>query len=84
MRLIKLKLKTASSNILVGSGAYQDLHGLLRDEGLDDSFLVVSQRNVLESIDRHPLRKDPIVLIPDGERARLFEPWRGFSTGCSN
>ena len=72
MRLIKLKLKTASSNILVGSGAYQGLHGLLRDEGLDDSFLVVSQRNVLESIDRHPLRKDPIVLIPDGERAKTL------------
>ena len=72
MRRIKLKLKTASSNIIVGSGAYQHLHGLLREEGLDDSFLVVSQQNVLESVDRHPLLKDPIVLIPDGERAKTL------------
>ena len=56
----------------MGSGAYQHLHGLLREEGLDDSFLVVSQQNVLESVDRHPLREDPIVLIPDGERAKTL------------
>ena len=72
MRRIKLKLKTASSNILVGSGAYLSLHALLREEGLDDSFLVVSQPNVLESVDTRPLRKYPIALIPDGERAKTL------------
>jgi 3-dehydroquinate synthase len=72
MHKIKLKLKAASSNILVGRGLYGQLPRLLDDEGLSGPFLVVSQPGVLGAIDNRPLERNPVALIPDGEKAKTL------------
>ena len=70
MRNIKLKLKTASSHILVGCGAYSQLGTLLAEYGIGESCLVVSQPAVFSAIDTRPIGRLPVAMIPNGERAK--------------
>jgi 3-dehydroquinate synthase len=72
MREIKLKLKSASSRILVGSGASADLVRLLAREGLVGSHLVVSQDTVLSAINTQTLGRIPVATIANGERAKTL------------
>jgi 3-dehydroquinate synthase len=72
MRTIQLKLRSASSRIVVGPGIYPELPGLIEDTGLTGPFLVVSQQRILSEIDTRPLRGWPVVTIPDGERAKTL------------
>jgi 3-dehydroquinate synthase len=76
MRQIKLRLRSARCDIVVGAGALQSIPGLLRAAGIEERALLVSQEPVLDALGSTsaildgPIGKLPRALIPDGERAK--------------
>jgi len=72
MKKIRLKLKTSQSEILVGTGAYENILTHMADAGLHPPFMVVSQERVLNHVGKRPLGRNPVVTISDGERAKTL------------
>ncbi len=72
MKKIRLKLEASHSGILVGTGAYENIVTHLADAGLHPPFMVVSQEPVLSHVGKRPLGGNPVVTIPDGERAKTL------------
>jgi 3-dehydroquinate synthase len=72
MRTISVRLANASYNILVGSGLSHDLASHLEHNGLQPPFIVVTQPRILKAVGDCIQRRFPIVLIPDGERAKTL------------
>jgi 3-dehydroquinate synthase len=70
MQTIPVRLSHASYDIVVGTGVVSRLDSYLNDAGLHAPFLVVSQPRILKALKRHLPRNLPVVLIPDGERAK--------------
>jgi len=70
MQTIPVRLSHASYDIVVGTGVVSRLDSHLNDAGLRGPFLVVSQPRILKALKRHLPRNLPVVLIPDGERAK--------------
>src|SRR4029079_16915411 len=70
MQTIPVRLSHASYDIVVGTGVVSRLDSYLNDAGLHGPFLVVSQPRILKALKRHLPRNLPVVLIPDGERAK--------------
>jgi len=70
MQTIPVRLSHASYDIVVGTGVVSRLDSYLNDAGLRGPFLVVSQPRILKALKRHLPRNLPVVLIPDGERAK--------------
>jgi 3-dehydroquinate synthase len=65
-------LPQAAYDIEVGSGLISNLETHLQRAGLTGPFLLVSQPRIFKALGK-PLRKRfPVVLIPDGERAKSF------------
>jgi 3-dehydroquinate synthase len=65
-------LPQAAYDIEVGSGLISNLETHLQRAGLTGPFLLVSQPRIFKAVGK-PLRKRfPVVLIPDGERAKSF------------
>ena len=70
MQTIPVRLSHASYDIVVGTGVVSRLGAHLNDAGLRGPFLVVSQPRIMKALKRHLPRNLPVVLIPDGERAK--------------
>lgn len=73
MRSISVQLTHASYEILVGCGAFDSLEQHFETAGLKGPFLVVSQPRIFKAIGRPLKKKFPVVLIPDGERAKTLK-----------
>jgi 3-dehydroquinate synthase len=73
MRSISVQLSHASYKILVGCGTFENLEQHLETSGLKGPFLVVSQPRIFKAIGRPLKKKFPVVLIPDGERAKTLK-----------
>ncbi len=72
MKKIRLTLETSQSEILVDSGGYKNILDHLGAAGLHPPFIVVSQRKVLNHVGKRPFGRSPIIMIPDGERAKTL------------
>jgi 3-dehydroquinate synthase len=72
MKKIRLKLRTSQSEILVETGAYENILTHMEDSGLHPPFMVVSQEKVLSHFGKRPLGRNPVVTISDGERAKTL------------
>src|SRR6516165_1757123 len=73
MQSIPVQLSHASYKILVGCGTFESLEQHLEAAGLKGPFLVVSQPRIYKAIGRPLKKKFPVVLIPDGERAKTLK-----------
>jgi len=70
MQTIPVRLTDASYDIRVGAGVLANIRVHLDEAGLRGPYLVVTQPRILKAVGQ-PLKKEfPIVLIPDGERAK--------------
>ena len=67
-----MKLPQAAYNIEVGSGLVQNLETHLERAGLSGPFLVVSQPRIFKAVGSGLRKRFPVVLIPEGERAKSF------------
>ena len=72
MHTIPVRLPNASYNILVGAGVFENLEEHLDQAGLRGPFLVVSQPRIFKVLGQGLRKKFPVVLIPDGERAKTL------------
>src|SRR2546422_5169640 len=72
MQSIKVRLANASYEIIVGAGVFENLEEHLQAAGLREPFLVVSQPRILKALGKGLRKKFPVVLIPDGERAKTL------------
>ena len=72
MKKLRLKLVTSESEIVVSTGTYANIMTHLGDAGLHPPFMVVSQEKVLNHVGKRPLGRSPVVMIPDGERAKTL------------
>lgn len=72
IKKIRLKLKTSQSEILVSTGAYENILTHMADAGLHPPFMVVSQEKVLSHVGKRPLGRNPVVTISDGEPAKTL------------
>src|SRR6516164_3952933 len=73
MQSIPVQLAHASYKILVSRGAFENLEQHVETAGLKGPFLVISQPRIFKAIGRPLKKKFPIVLIPDGERAKTLK-----------
>jgi len=69
MQSIPVQLSSASYEIRVGIGVFENIRKHLDDAGLRGPFLVVSQPRVIKAVGKI---KFPTTLIPDGERAKTL------------
>ena len=67
MQSIPVQLSSASYEIRVGIGVFENIRKHLDDAGLRGPFLVVSQPRVIKAVGKI---KFPTTLIPDGVGAR--------------
>src|SRR5438552_495094 len=72
MQSIAVRLPHASYEILVGAGVLGNIEEHLQAAGLHGSFLVVSQPRIFKAVGSGLQTKFPVVLIPDGERAKTL------------
>ena len=72
MQSIPVKLSHASYQILVGAGVFENIESHLADAGLGGPFLVISQPRIFKALGQPLKKKFPVVLIPDGERAKTL------------
>jgi 3-dehydroquinate synthase len=72
MQTIPVRLTHATYQILVGSGVFENLEHHLQSADLRGPYLVVSQPRIFKAIGRPLKNKFPVVLIPDGERAKTL------------
>ena len=72
MQSIPVRLAHASYEIVVGTGVFEKLEEHLRRSGLGEPFLIVSQPRIFKAVGRGLRKKFPVVLIPDGERAKTL------------
>ena len=72
MQTIPVRLNHASYDILVGAGVFARLEDHLEAAGLKGPFLVVSQPRIFKAVGKGLQKKFPVVLIPDGERAKTL------------
>src|SRR6267142_323551 len=72
MQSIKVRLANASYEIIVGAGVFENLEEHLQAAGLREPFLVVSQPRIFKALGKGLRKKFPVVLIPDGERAKTL------------
>lgn len=72
MQSIPVRLAHSSYDIIVGTGGIERLEQHLEAAGLKGPFLVVSQPRIFKAIGRPLKKKFPVVLIPDGERAKTL------------
>src|SRR5215510_5009105 len=70
MESITVQTVNSSYRIVVGIGAFNNIAAHLETAGPRGPFLVVSQPRILKAIGRHVKKAFPVVLIPDGERAK--------------
>jgi 3-dehydroquinate synthase len=72
MHTIPVRLGHASYDIIVGAGVFARLEDHLRAAGLREPFLIVSQPRIFKAVGKGLQKKFPVVLIPDGERAKTL------------
>src|SRR5216117_3059874 len=72
MQSIAVRLAHASYEILVGAGVFGNIEEYLQAAGLHGSFLVVSQPRIFKAVGQGLKKKFPVVLIPDGKRAKTL------------
>ncbi len=72
MQTIPVRLGHASYDIIVGAGVFENLEEHLRSAGLGEPFLVISQPRIFKVLGKGLRKKFPVVLIPDGERAKTL------------
>src|SRR5438552_11271631 len=72
MHTIPVRLNHASYDILVGAGLFGKLEDRLHAAGLKGPFLVVSQPRIFKAVGKALQKKFPVILIPDGERAKTL------------
>ena len=72
MQSIPVRLAHASYDILVGAGVFENLEEHLEGAGLRGPFLLISQPRIFKAVGQVLKKKFPIVLIPDGERAKTL------------
>jgi 3-dehydroquinate synthase len=58
--------------VVVGSGLIPDLEQHLERAGLRGPFLLVSQPRIFKAVGQSLRKRFPVVLIPEGERAKSF------------
>src|SRR5207249_1900601 len=72
MHTIPIRLSHASYDILVGAGVFARLEDHLQAAGLRPPFLIVSQPRIFKAVGKGLQKKFPVILIPDGERAKTL------------
>src|SRR5215471_17378822 len=72
MHTIPVRLPNSSYNILVGAGTFANIESHLSAAGLRPPFLAVSQPRILKAVGSRLKKAFPLVLIPDGERAKTL------------
>ncbi|PYS01944.1 MAG: 3-dehydroquinate synthase [Acidobacteria bacterium] len=72
MQSIHVRLAHAAYEVIVGVGVFEKLEEHLRRAGLGGPFLIVSQPRIFRAVGKDLSKKFPIVLIPDGERAKTL------------
>jgi 3-dehydroquinate synthase len=72
MQTISVRCATASYDILVGAGVFENLEAHLNQTGLRAPFLVVCQPRILKAVGQRLKKIFPIALIPDSERAKTL------------
>jgi 3-dehydroquinate synthase len=72
MRSIPVQLPHTSYEIVVGTGLLQDLDRHLEKAALAPPYLIVSQPGIFKSVGQGMRKKFPVVLLPDGERAKTL------------
>ena len=72
MQSISVRLSHASYEIVVGAGVFAGIEGHLENAGLGGPFLVVSQPRVYKAVGQFLKNRFPVMLIPDGERAKTL------------
>ncbi|MBI4474088.1 MAG: 3-dehydroquinate synthase, partial [Acidobacteria bacterium] len=70
MKIVQVTLPNNPYNIIVGAGVISHLEQHLHSAGLQPPFLVISQPRVLKAVGQGIRKKFPVVVIPDGERAK--------------
>jgi 3-dehydroquinate synthase len=72
LQSIPVRLAHASYDILVGAGVFENIEHHLENAGLSGPFLVVSQPRIFKAIGQGLKKRFPVILIPDGERAKTL------------
>ena len=72
MHTIPVRLPNAAYNILVGASLFENMEAQLNAAGLHPPFLVLSQPRILKAVGGRLNKTFPLVLIPDGERAKTL------------
>jgi 3-dehydroquinate synthase len=72
MQTIQVTLPHTSYRILVGAGVFGRLEDHLHEAGLQPPYLIVSQPRILKAVGQGLKKKFPVVMIPDGERAKTL------------
>src|SRR5262245_58115252 len=72
MESIRVQVGNTTYRILVGVGVFANLEEHLKQEGLQGPFIVISQPRVFKAIGARMQKRFPVVLIPDGERAKTL------------
>ena len=72
MQTISVRLAHASYDIIVGAGVFNSLQQHLINAGLHEPFLLISQPRIFKAVGQGLQKKFPVVLIPDGERAKTL------------
>src|SRR5215475_8108824 len=72
MESIRVQVANTTYRILVGVGVFGSLEEHLEQEGLHGPFIVISQPRVFKAIGGRTQKHFPVVLIPDGERAKTL------------
>jgi 3-dehydroquinate synthase len=72
LQSIEVNLPQAGYEIRVAAGLFENLESHLQSAGLEPPFLIVSQPRIFKVLGRSLTRKFPVVMIPDGERAKTL------------
>lgn len=72
MQSIPVILPHTSYEIRIGAGVFRNLEAHLQSAGLAGPFLIVSQPRIFKALGQGLRRKFPVILIPDGERAKTL------------